>query len=177
HFWMRTPEADQVPEHIRKVRKTTTRPRVFVVSIALFCLAIVGAAAYSWRNLRPEIQQPSLTRQFWAPALASQQPVLICLAKPVVYRPSLALYRRYSSLHPGSFQTEVERSNSVLPLAPNTRVAWSEMVPYSDYGVALGDVEAAVAVSAGMGKFSKPTQVRIGDHYSFEDLHNSPSVV
>jgi hypothetical protein len=51
------------------------------------------------------------------------------------------------------------------------------MIPFSDYGVALGDVEAAVAVSAMMGKLAKPTQVRIGDHYSFEDLHNSPSVV
>ena len=51
------------------------------------------------------------------------------------------------------------------------------MISYSDYGVALGDVEAAVAVSAMLGKLAKPMQVRIGDHYSFEDLHNSPSVV
>jgi hypothetical protein len=183
HFRIRTPEAAQLPERIRKapdvvVRPaTTTQARVVVLSTAVVCLAIVGLVGYSWLNSRPEIQQPSVTQQFWAPALASQQPVLICLAKPVVYRPSLALYRRYSSLHPGSFQTEVERSNSVLPLAPSTQVLWSDMIPYSDYGVALGDVEAAVAVSAAMGKFNKPTQIRIGDHYSFEDLHNSPSVV
>jgi hypothetical protein len=183
HFRMPTSEPSRLPELPRKapdlvVRKaTTTRSGIVLLSLAVVCLLFLGVVAYSWRNLRPKTQPPSLTQQFWAPALASEQPVLICLAKPVVYRPSLALYRNYSSVHPGSFPTEVERSNSVLPLAPNTKLVWSDMIPYSDYGVALGDVEAAVAVSAMMGKLAKATQVRIGDHYSFEDLHNSPSVV
>ena len=50
-------------------------------------------------------------------------------------------------------------------------------MPYPDYGVAVGDVYAAVRVSSLMGQIGKPSQVRIGGNYSFEDLRNSPSVI
>lgn len=155
------------------------KPRrgLLVLSIASLCVVIAVATAVFWVSAHEKAKTFSAAEEFWAPALASQQPVLICLAKPVVYRPSFELYRRYSSSHPNSFNTEVERSNRVLPLDPQTTLVWSEMVPYSDYGVALGDVEAAVSISGLLGRLSKPTQVRIGDHYSYEDLHNSPSAV
>jgi hypothetical protein len=108
---------------------------------------------------------------------STPQPVLICLAKPVVYRPTFDLYQKYAQTHPGSFQTEVERSNQVLPLGAHDQIAWSEMTPYPDYGVAVGDAYAAVRVSSSMGQIGKPSQVRIGGNYSFEDLRNSPAVV
>jgi hypothetical protein len=54
---------------------------------------------------------------------------------------------------------------------------WSDMVQYPDYGVAVGDVYAAVTVSALLGKIGKPSLVRIGANYSFEDLRNSPAVI
>jgi hypothetical protein len=119
----------------------------------------------------------SRAEQFWSPALATQQPVLICLAKPVVYRPTGDLYRRYSEQHPGTFRTEVERSNQVLPLRPGDKISWSDFAAFSDYGVAVGDVYAAVQISGLLGKLGKASQVRIGSNYSFEDLRNSPSVV
>lgn len=106
-----------------------------------------------------------------------RQGCLICLAKPVVYRPSLDVYRRYSQAHPGTFASEVERSNEDLPLQPQDSLVWSDMIPYSDYGVAVGDVYAAVQLSALLGRIGKPSQVRIGANYTFEDLRNSPSVV
>ena len=154
------------------------RSRVLILSsLAVLCAAVVAGVGIAWTNARHPVPPPSKIEQFWAPALASQQPLLICLAKPVVYRPTLELYRRYSSQHRDTFQTEVERSNRELPLDPNTRLVWSEMMDYPDYGVALGDVEAAVSLSALLGKLGKPTQLRIGDHYSFEDLRKSPSVL
>lgn len=153
------------------------RRGVTILSIALICAAVALVAGVIWVSGRNKANSASITQQFWAPALASQQPVLICLAKPVLYRPSFELYHKYSNTHPDRFDTEVERSNRVLPLAPQTRIYWSEIVPYADYGVALGDVEAAVSISSLLGKLGKPTQVRIGDHYSYQDLHNSPSTV
>ena len=154
-----------------------SRPGVLVLSVVSLSAVIALVAGVLWVKGHNNAEQISVARQFWAPALSSQQPVLICLAKPVLYRPSFELYREYSSTHPDSFNTEVERSNRVLPLDPQTKLVWSDMVPYSDYGVALGDVEAAVSISGLLGKLGKPTQVRIGDHYSYEDLHNSPSAV
>lgn len=46
-----------------------------------------------------------------------------------------------------------------------------------DYGVGRGDAHAAVALSALLGKIGKPSQVRMGADYSFEDLRNSPTVL
>jgi hypothetical protein len=151
--------------------------KMLVTSVVVLCVLIALAAVVYGVRAHSIAKQANVTEQFWAPALASQQPVLICLAKPVVYRPTLELYQKYSSNHPGSFSTEVERSNKVLPLDPQSPLVWSEMVPYPDYGAAAGDVEAAVSMSALLGKLSKPTQVRIGEHYTFEDLRNSPSAV
>jgi hypothetical protein len=51
------------------------------------------------------------------------------------------------------------------------------MMQFPDYGVAVGDVYAAVKVSALLGTIGKPSQVRIGTNYSYEDLRNSPAVI
>ena len=115
--------------------------------------------------------------QFWSPVLGTSQPVLICLAKPLLYRPSLELYRRYSKADPGTFQTEVERYDQALPLDPKEKLVWGDMRPYTDYGVAMGDVYVAARLSALFDHINKPSQVRIGANYSFEDLRNSPAVV
>ncbi len=119
----------------------------------------------------------SALEQFWAPVLSAPQPVLVCLAKPVSYRPSLSLYERYAKNHPGTFQTEVERFNQPLPLDRHEKIEWGDMVPFADYGVAMGDVYAATRLSALFASLNKPSQVRIGQNYSFEDLRNSPAVV
>jgi hypothetical protein len=103
--------------------------------------------------------------------------VLICLAKPVLYRPSLDLYRRYSKTHPGTFETEVERWNRPLLLDPHEKIVWGDVVSFQDYGVAMGDVYVAAKLSALFDHIAKPSQLRIGTNYSFEDLRNSPAVV
>jgi hypothetical protein len=115
--------------------------------------------------------------QFWSPVFTTPQPVLICLAKPVVYRPSGKLYEKYSQAHPGTFQTEVERYNEPLPLDPREKLLWSDMTAYPEYGVDLGDAYAGVSLSGLFGQLGKPRQVRIGSNYSFQDLRNSPAVV
>lgn len=114
---------------------------------------------------------------FWSPALQSSQPVIICLAKPVVYRPSDEMYERYARTHHGTFQTEAERDNEVLPLAPSDRMTWGDMQVYPGYGVASGDAFAAVQISNLLVRMGKRSQVRIGNSYSFEDLRTSPAVV
>jgi len=71
----------------------------------------------------------------------------------------------------------VERSNQVLPLPGNEKVEWGQMLQYPDYGVAVGDAYSAISVSGLLGQLGKPSQVRIGTNYSFEDLRNSPDVI
>lgn len=153
------------------------RSRAFPFLLAGLILALVVGIVLIFVHSRANRSPQTALEQFWAPAFSTPQPVLICLAKPVVYRPTFDLYQKYAQTHPGSFQTEVERSNQVLPLGARDQIKWSEMMPYPDYGVAVGDVYAAVRVSSLMGQIGKPSQVRIGGNYSFEDLRNSPSVI
>ena len=120
--------------------------------------------------------QKSALNQFWSPVLASPEPVLICLAKPTVYVPSLELLQRYSK-SPGDFATELQQLTERPPLQPQDKLVWGDLVEYADYGVAAGDAYAAVRLSAVLARMGKESHVRIGAHYSFADLRNSPAIV
>jgi hypothetical protein len=107
----------------------------------------------------------------------SPRPVLICLDKPVVYRPTLELYERYSRSHPGKFVTELQRLNEELPFDPNDKVAWKDIEVYPEFGLATGDVYAEFSISSLLAQMGKTSDLRIGSNCSFEDLRGSPSVV
>lgn len=143
--------------------------------VALALVVVLASAVFVY--VRHAKQQTSILDRFWSPAFATSQPVLICVAKPVVYRPSLDLYRRYSKTHPTEFQTEVDRYDKALPLDPKQMIAWGEMVEFREFGVAMGDAYVAAQLSALFARINKPCQVRIGSHYSFADLRNSPAVL
>ncbi len=138
----------------------------------LFCTGIV----IYFLSKNPAKMPKSSVAQFWTPALSSSKPLLICLPKPIFYRPSVELYKR-SAKTPGEFDHEVDRMNSAPHLQPGDKLNWDEMVLYYDYGVGKGDVQAAVRFSNFLGRLGKDSEVRIGNGYSFEDLRNSPAVV
>jgi len=169
------PSLSPSPEPEPQPRSRFRRAKRWAIAVACLVLALAAGAAFL--TLHRSAQQKSVIEQFWSPVFATQQPVLICLSKPVVYRPTQEIYQRYTRTHPNTFQTEVERTNQPLPLNPDENIPWGEMYIASDYGVALGDAYAAVSLSAQLGKIGKLAQVRIGTNYSFEDLRNSPAVV
>jgi hypothetical protein len=139
-------------------------------------LAILGGLVLTgWTIYRAKKQQ-SVLQKFWAPALSSQEPVLICLAKPSVYRPSVNLYQRHSKT-PEIFLGQFARLTQKPELGPDDKLAWSDMEEYPDYGLASGDVYTAIGLSSLFGQIGKKNQVRIGGDYSFEDLRSSPAVV
>jgi hypothetical protein len=143
-------------------------------ALAVACVALAVIAGLATRLYQKPTE--SALQQFWSPVFATSQPVLICLAKPVFYRPSLGLYRRYSASHPGTFQTEVERYSQPLPFDPKEKLLWGDLLLYHEYGVAVGDVYVAARLSAMFDHIDKPSQIRVGTN-SFEDLRNSPAVM
>jgi len=149
----------------------------FPVLWTVVVIGLVSFAAVSTMRVRRKAGHESVLEQFWSPVFASPQAVLICLSKPVFYRPSLDLYRRYSKTHTGTFTTEVERLNRGLPLNPREKILWGDMVPFTEFGVAAGDVYAANRLTQLFGRINKPSQFRIGNEYSFDDLRNSPAVL
>lgn len=118
----------------------------------------------------------SVLNEFWSPALHSSKPLLICLPKPVFYRPSAGLYKQ-TARYPGEFDHEVYRMTHVPHLDPDQAVPWKEMVPYYEFGVSSGDVRAAMRLSSFLGRQDKDNEIRIGEGYTSEDLRNSPAIV
>jgi hypothetical protein len=156
------------------VAPRTGRRRLAIGLALALGVALASAVILHVRHAK---QQISTLDQFWSPVFATSQPVLVCVAKIVVYRPSLDLYRRYSKTHPTEFQTEVDRYDRALPLDPKQMIAWGDMVEFREFGVAMGDAYVAAQLSALFARINKPSQVRIGSHYSFADLRNSPAVL
>jgi hypothetical protein len=159
------------------VRRTFWSRRAVIGCISVGLLLFFGIISVVFVVARQNERRKTAMDVFWAPIFASQQPVLICLAQPIVYRPSQQLYRQYASSHDGAFHTEVERTNVPLPLKQSDKINWGDMYLARDYGVAVGDAYAAVDLSGTLGRLGKPSQVRIGTGYSFEDLRNSPAVL
>lgn len=153
--------------------KTPRRPWIWRTAAMVVVIAV---GIVFWKFPR-SVHQRSDFDQFWDPLFATQQPALICLAKGVTYQPSSELYERYARTHPGAFQTEVERYSKPLPLDPKEKLTWGDMWLLDGYGVALGDVSAAVKFSTVLGRLGKANQLRIGANYSYADLRNSPAIV
>jgi hypothetical protein len=128
-------------------------------------------------GIRRKMARPSPLQQFWAPVFSTAQPLLICLPKPIFYRPSPSLYDNYAKNHPGTFQTQVERFNQPLPLDSDRKISWGDLVTYPDFGLVSGDVYAAFRISEALDRIGKPSQIRIGNQSSFDELRGSPAVL
>jgi hypothetical protein len=142
------------------------------VGINLLLLMVLVAP-----GIQRKIARPSALQQFWAPVFSTSQPVLVCLPKPILYRPSSWLYDRYAKTHPGTFQTQVERFNQPLPLDPDQKILWGDMLTFPDFGLVSGDVYAAFRISEALGQIGKSRQIRIGNESSFDELRSSPAVL
>ncbi len=143
--------------------------------IGLGCaLLVAGILTGSW--IYQKRASKLILTQFWSPIFTSSKPLLICLPKTVLYRPSIALYER-SAKTTGEFDNEVDRMNGRPHLNPDDMVHWGDMIEYHDFGLGKGDVEAAFRLSGLLAKLGKDTELRIGSDYGWDDLRNAPAVV
>jgi hypothetical protein len=159
-----------------ETKRAAEKHRQLVWALSAVGLALLAGLALIWSDIYHARAPQSVLQKFWAPAISSPEPVLICLAKPSVYLPSVELYQRHSKT-PEEFLGQYERLSQRPDLQPGDKLVWSDMVEYPDYGLAAGDVYTAIQVSALLGQIGKRNQVRIGGNYSFQDLRNSPAVV
>jgi hypothetical protein len=152
-----------------KVRKTGFWAIGFIVAVAL-----VGSALAVFTFYKQKTQSP--LSQFWAPVFSSSSHVLICLPKPIFYRPSFELFKR-NEKWAGEFDHDVDRENGRPNLQPDDQIRWGDMVEWHDFGVSKGDVKAAFRLSNLLIKMGKPTELKIGDDYGWDDLRNAPAVI
>ena len=152
------------------LRKRTTWPIAVVATL----IALAAGLALLWlhRAKSPEF----VLTQFWSPIFANSKPLLICLPKPIFYRPSASLFKR-SQRNPQEFDNEVDRMNGRPHLQPDDKLTWGDMVEFSDFGVSKGDVKAAFRLSTLITRLGKDSEVRVGNDYAWDDLRNAPAIL
>lgn len=154
-----------------------TRNRWKVTAWTALALNLALVAVLIGPAIHHRLARPSPLQQFWAPVFSTSQPVLVYIPKPILYRPSFSLYDKYAKTHPGTFQTQVERFDQPLPLDPDEKISWKDMLTFPDFGLVSGDVYATFRISEALGRIGKPSQIRIGNESSFDELRNSPAVL
>jgi hypothetical protein len=148
---------------------------VLAASIVIFVVLIAFAAhsrlTRSVSAIEPAIETPF--QAFWAPALRSSKPLLICIGSPVTYNYAKTFRAAYTH-HLGL--TEEEARNTVIEPG-DMPLKGSDLVTVKDEFVGAGDANAASLLSGLFGSLGKPTEFRISTETSYSELSDSPSVL
>ena len=149
-------------------------PKLWRLSIpALACVAFAAYLATSYWHRSPEWT----LKAFWSPASVSAKPVLLCLPRPIVYRPSEKMYDKYGETHPNAFATREARRDQILPLAPTDLIQWGDLTPVRNSGPGIGAVVAAVNISKLLSEQGIRFELRFGEEATYADMRDSPVVI
>ncbi len=128
----------------------------------VWAMAAMGAAVAACAVFL-YVRRPGLTAldQFWQPVFASEKPVLLCVAHPVVY-------------------AVTGRTQELLQADPNARpaaVPFADLVRDPDHYVGIGDAFALGQLAGFLRGRQKDVKIRMGNDVSFADLRSSPAVL
>jgi hypothetical protein len=138
-------------------------------------VAIAGIAAMI--VIRAYSHHPSALDLFWGPLSETQQPVLICVPSPVTYAVSSDLFPKSPAAHTGIYDSIMKRNATPLQLDSDTSIKWKEITPLADFYVNKDDAYVAEELSAFFARERRPSQVRFGRDYTYEDLQSSPAIL
>jgi hypothetical protein len=163
--------ADSAVESKRQ-RWDGTKFRWSVVPV-LVCLALIGYLVNSYFHKLPD----SAMKAFWLPASVAAKPVLLCLPRPMVYKPSDKLFDSYAKTHPGAFTTRESRQDQVLPLENTDTIQWGDMHPSRNAGPGIGGVIAAVNMSRLLTEQGIRFELRFGKEATYAEMLGSPVLI
>ncbi|MFP5226944.1 MAG: hypothetical protein ACLGXA_04900 [Acidobacteriota bacterium] len=149
------PAAPAVPS----VRKW--KPYAAAVSALLVALLVFLAGRVTVNSQGRRADPKSALDQFWGPATASHQPILICVAN---------VAKDDSPIIPAQPESSAGQAAGGRAASPGVQNLDPEIVPAADASV-------AVALSGLFGKLDRPSQLRIGSAARYGDLRYFPAVV
>jgi hypothetical protein len=127
---------------------------------------IVVAAVALWTSLA---HRTTVLTRFWKPVFDSNEPLLVGIAHPLVYHPSIrALKLSEKNLPP--LDVPMQRPLRVNP----KELDGSDLIPMPDEYVAFGDMMAANQITAMLARRSKSVRLRFANTLSFADLRQTP---
>ncbi len=155
----------------RRPTPSAVRRRTRWVWFGLAMVALAGGLLVSLRLLGRS-SAPDVLREFWGPALSGPEPVLICLAHPVVYYLSPRVHHEFLEKHPA-----LEASGPYIIRFDRPAVPAEDIIPVPDQYVGAGDAHSAILLTRLFSNWRKPSRVRIGSDISFSDLRTYPTVL
>lgn len=136
--------------------------------VAMLVIAFIGGLAWWFSSFWKSPQE-----RFWAPLVATKQPVLFYLGSNAAYVFTPDYLARY--------RTEHHLANNgpefFVDLPPDSSIAAKDLAPVPDTFVTMGDLAASVQLTSLMADWKKAFVVRSGRDLSFGDLRNRPSVL
>ncbi len=157
------PPEPQVPAPPQR-RRFRWRPFLLGAAVIIACLAI-----FAWRaNPGPQ----SAFDTFWQPAFHENGPLLIAIAHPVVYLPSVRA-QKLDEQRNGVPNPPIQRPIHVPPGLLNG----SDFVAVQNQYVGLGDAEAALRISSLLDQRHTGWRVRLASKVVFNDLWDSGAVL
>ena len=145
----------------RPNRRFTVR-RVVGAAVVL----ILAVALALWTGVA---HKATVLTRFWKPVLDSNEPLLVGMAHPLVYHPSVrALKLSERNLPP--LEIPMQRPLRVNP----KELDGSDLIPVPDQYVAFGDMVAANQITAMLARRSKSVRLRSANTISFADLRQTP---
>ncbi len=156
--------APPVPEPVVEVKPKPRRTPLYAVG-AIAVLAI-GALVVQSTSL---FRKADMLARFWKPVFDSSEPLLVGVAHPLVYHPSLrALKMNESRLPPSDIPMQ-------RPLQLNPKeLDGNDLIPVMDQYVGFGDMVAANQISTMLARRNKSVRLRFADGITFADLRQTP---
>lgn len=154
------PEPSPSAQHARLNRKR------LLLSAAVLALCVVAAV---WK-VTSAPQGPFET--FWQPAFARNTPVMIAIAHPVVYLPSVRAQQLDANRN-GTPDPPIQRAIDVPP----NLLTGSDFIPIVNQFVGFGDAEAASRLSSLFSQRRVRSRVRLASRMEFSDLRGAGAVL
>lgn len=159
-------EKDAAPPALVVAKRPNRRYTVLRVVGAVGVL-ILAAALALWTT--GVVHKTTVLTRFWKPVLDSNEPLLVGVAHPLVYQPSIrALKLSERNLPP--LEIPMQRPLQVNP----KELDGSDLIPVPDQYVAFGDMAAANQITAMLARRSKGVRLRFANTISFADLRQTP---
>ena len=115
----------------------------------------------------------SAISQFWGPALADKNPVVILAPHPIVYNFTRDLHRRFR----GNDPSHAQRMMEPLTAPPDSTIAWKDVVIIKDQYIGLGSAHAIAQLTSLFTSRHKASDIRFGGDSSFQDIRSAPAVL